>query len=212
MTAIVVVVLATAYVAHALAELRTWHTNISLVSGGNKDLMLGIATAADAGERPLDRNHPDALSPYLLPKFVLAPEIRDALPDGEATPQSRLTAESTFFVGVGPGDYGLPGAPGVYVFNLDDPRPRGDDCTSYQATTDDPAIAVDTGEGVEVVVTSDATAVRTTLTRDGVSGPQREWPTVAGAPTHIATSAKDATLSVSFGAGGAYTICTGDPA
>jgi hypothetical protein len=210
-TAIVVVVLTTAYVTHALAELRTWHTNISLVSGGNEALMLGIATAADAGERPLDRNHPDALSPYLLPKFVLAPEIRDALPDGEATPQSRLTAESTFFVGVGPGDYGLPGAPGVYVFNLDDPRPRGDDCTSYQATTDDPAIAVDTGEGVEVVVTSDATAVRTTLTRDGVSGPQREWPTVAGAPTHIATSAKDATLSVSFGAGGAYTICTGDP-
>ena len=205
--AVVVGVLATAYVAHAVAELRTWHRDIGLVSGGNLDLMLGIATAADADERPLDRNHPDALSPYLLPKYVLAPQIRAALPARPATPQSRLTAESTFFVGVGEKTSGLPPVDAVTVSGLEPAGESAGGCQSYTASTDAPSISFATGPGAEVTVTSDSAKLTTALARGDLIGPTREWSVTPGVATHVATSARDARLTVTFDESGRYTLC-----
>lgn len=206
-TGVVVAVLATAYGAHSLTELRTWHTNISLVSGGNDDLMLGIATAADAGETPLDRNHPDALSPYLLPRYVLAPQIRAALPDRPATPQSRLTAESTFFVGVGEEGYDLTLADDVTVTGLEPAGNGTGSCRSYTASAGAPVVAFATAAGAEVAVTSDSAKLTTTLSRGDLTGPTREWSVTPGVATHVATSASDARLTVTFSAAGSYTVC-----
>ena len=54
---------------------------------------------------------------------------------------------------------------------------------------------------------SSSTSVKTRLVRGDEESSLREWPVEPG-PVHVATSAYDATLFVSFNGAGSYTVCT----
>ncbi len=206
-TGIVTVAVFAAYVAHGLGEVRAWHDDFALITSANDEIALGVVSAAEAGQRVLTQRNPDGLNHQFIPRYLLAPEIREALPQREATPDGRLYAESTFFVGVGTRDYELAGPVDLEVLSgFEDHAVDRPGCHDTVATAAEPILEMDTGEGNEIVVWSTSTTIKTQLHRDGRSGPLREW-SVSPGPVHIATSARDAVLNVSFNGTGVYTIC-----
>jgi hypothetical protein len=207
-TGAVVAALFVAYVSQGLAHVQKWHDDFTLITSSNDEIALGVVAAADADQKVLTQRNPDGLNHQFIPRYILAPEIRKALPRRDSTPDGRLYAESTFFVGVGTQDYGLarPGTSLEVVSGLEGGDISAPGCHEWEATAAEPILEMDTGAGNEIVVWSSSTVIKTQLHRDGHSGPLREWEATPG-PMHIAASARDATLNISFNGAGSYTIC-----
>jgi hypothetical protein len=119
-----------------------------------------------------------------------------------------VEAEGRFFVGAGSSDYGL-AEPGRLELvsglegkhDIDQPG-----CHKFTATAAEPVLQLDSVDGNEIVVWSSSTLVKTILYRGEDQSALREW-SVAPGPVHVATSARDAKLLVSFNGSGTYTVC-----
>ncbi len=183
------------YLAHR-AEARYWPAR-----------MQGILEADDQGQKILTLKPADWFDKGVDPRLVVTPQIRAALPADQATPKGRLDAERNFYTGVGARTYGLFNPATVdLVYGWNSPIRPGEGCASYTTNVSTPLLELQTDQGNEIGVFSESTSVTTQLVRDGVKGAQRVWRVKPGT-VHIASSAKDATLVVTFDKGGDYLIC-----
>lgn len=201
-----------AYVGYGWTQLQSWHDQFALASGGGDDLALGMRDAYQDGQLVLTDADVSTLDYDFRPSYVIAPQIRGALPDRPADPQWRLEAEGRFFVGVGAKDYALAqavglklvtGLAGKHSLTPDLDRPG---CHTYTATAAEPVLELSSDDGGEIVVRSSSTLVKTILSRGTAQSTLQEWPVQPGA-VHVATSARHAQLLVSFNGTGSYTVC-----
>ena len=139
-----------------------------------------------------------------------SPELRAALPEPDVSPQELVSAESEFFVGVRDTDaYGYAGPALASLQGFDAATLGQPGCAEYGATSFTPEIDLAVGQGVEIGVRSESSQIKTTLSRDGIAGPVREWNVTPGTALHIASSAKDASVAIRFNVGGTFVICHG---
>lgn len=183
------------YVAHR-ADAKSW-----------PDRLLGIVESVDDGERILTTTPANWFDKGVDPRLVVTPEIRRALPEREASDRGRLDAEHNYFVGVGAKTYGLFNpATMTLPFGWGTPVVPGEGCGTYEATAATPVLELETDEGNEIGVFSESTEITTQLVRGDEESPPRTWKVKPGT-VHIASSAKDATLIVTFNVDGDYLIC-----
>ena len=206
--AVVALLVFATYAAHGWTRLTAWHDSFAIVTGANDEIALGIRDAYEDGQRVLTNTAVGALDLDYRPSYVVAPQIRAALPERKADPKWRLEAEGRFFTGVGPGDYGLARPGDLEIVSglesdadVDDPG-----CHDYTATAAEPVLQLSSVDGNEIVVWSSSTLVKTKLLRGDDEGSLQEWPVEPGA-VHIATSAHDTRLLISFNGAGDYQIC-----
>ncbi|GAA1770041.1 hypothetical protein GCM10009795_015220 [Nocardioides hankookensis] len=174
-----------------------------------KHWVAGTLAATAEGEKILTPGPADPLAGGSDFRLLQSPRFEDAVPMSARTAQARLDAESEFFVGVGPDTYDL-FQPADITFTggfVGDFKP-GATCNTYPAVAFAPSLELALGEkGNEIGVRSDSTEVTTQVRRDGVLGRKRIWEVEPG-DIHIASTAKDADLLVTFNHGGDFTLCT----
>ncbi len=204
---VLVGVLASAYLLNALDLQRHEADAFVSVSSGLRDRVVGTLAANEAGEEVLTAR-PDGLDERMNVDLVTSKRIAWTLPGKPASARQRIEAESEFFVGVSRDTFGL-FAPNVAVsVSFEQPLLPGTACAPYRTVSDHPEIAVDTGgDGVEIAVKSPSTQVTTRLERGKQVSASRTWDIASGTPIHIATTAHDARLVVTFDRAGEYTIC-----
>ena len=206
--ALVLVVGITATTLNGIAEERRVSFFVSAKGDQYRAYVLGVLAATDRGEEILTTWVPGSFAQAL--DIDRLARVRAQVPS-DVTAQQQIIAESAFFVGVRPGqDFGYAGAVDLAVLQGLDPAalPTGG-CETYQATTLSPEIDLAVGQGIEIGVQSNATQITTILSRDGVTGPPREWAVTPGQAQFIASTAQDATLAIRFNAGDKYLICAG---
>ena len=197
------------YTLNAATLMKAYHDEEKPFRTPWEDRLAGLVAAADADEAVLTDQPDPTLNPYLRANLVLTPEGRAAV-SGDATDQSRADAESLSMVSVGPQTAWL-GAPATVRLALGfdgtiDPDPGCHRYTAPEGGT--PALELDTGSrGNEIIVYSPSTKIRTQLVRDDVESVPREWSVEPESAVHVATSARDATLRITFDQTGSYTIC-----
>jgi len=199
-------VLATTYLLNALDLQRHEADAFVSVSSGLRDRVVGTLAANKAGERVLTARS-NGLDERMNVKLVTSKRVAWTLPGEPADARQRLEAESEFFVGVSPDTFGLFAPRPAVSVSFDQPLLPGKACAPYRTVSDHPEIAVDTGGGVEIAVKSPSTQVTTRLERNQRVSTSRTWDVASGTPVHIATTASDARLVVSFDRAGEYTIC-----
>ncbi len=200
-------VLMLSYIAHGVGELLNYRDFYHAVSAPWKGRLLGMVASADAGQEPLTDEYDDAYNKFITQDLVASPQIRAALPEGEPTVEERLAAETMFNIGVGTKTYDLFRPAFVdLTFGWNRDIKNGPGCALYRATVPSPMLQIATQDGIEVGITSEATEVVTRLMRDDKLSEGRIWEVEPGS-IHIASTAKNAVLQVSFNAGGEYTIC-----
>ena len=166
-----------------------------------------MLASADAGQRMITEEYDELVNHGLSQDLIASPDVRRALPDGEATMQGRMAAETMFDVGVGTESYDLFNPAFVdLTYGWDRKIKKLPGCATYTAVVGDPMLQVATVDGIEIGVTSEATQVVTRLRRDEEISEGRIWNVEEGS-IHIASTARDAVLQVSFNAPGDYTIC-----
>ena len=195
------------YALHGVNQVRQYSDGYASVSRAWLDRLHGMEASADDGQRMLTRTYDELVNHGLSQDLVASDEVRRALPDGKPSPEGRLGAETMFNIGVGTETYDLFNPAFIdlsYGWNREIKKLPG--CASYTATVDNPMLQLATLDGIEIGITSDATEVTTRLVRDDVTAEGRIWQVPAGA-IHVASTAKDALLQVSFNAPGEYVIC-----
>jgi hypothetical protein len=201
-------VLLGAYVVHGWSELTEWHNDFAYLTSGNDDLTLGVRDAHADGEQVLTDVNPEPINSNYRPSYILTPQILDALPSRPAAPAWRLEAESRFFTYAGADDRGLARPGRVEVVSglegkADVDKPG---CHDFEATDAEPVLEMWSETGNEIVVWSQSTLVKTKLYRDDDEAALREWTVQPGA-VHIATTALDTQMLISFNGAGTYQIC-----
>jgi hypothetical protein len=195
------------YAVHGVNQVRQYSDGYASVSRAWLDRLHGMVASADDGQRMITSTYDELVNHGLSQDLIASDEVRRALPDGEPSAQGRLGAETMFNVGVGTQTYDLFNPAFVdlaYGWNRGIRKLPG--CASYTATVDNPMLQIATLDGIEIGITSDATEVTTRLVRDDVTADGRIWQVPAGA-IHVASTARDALLQVSFNAPGEYIIC-----
>lgn len=188
------------------------HRESEFRAGFTKELKpwtLGLRAAVAEDERILTATPQDPLFAQFDARLMSAPVIVEALPDKQATPQERLDAESEFQVGVGSETYDLINEGELESTSFQQPIAPGRGCASYTATTFSPSLSFPLGDGNEISVLSASTEIHTAVARDGLLSAARTWQVTPGEAVHIASTAVEAVLVVSFDAGGDFTICQG---
>jgi hypothetical protein len=195
------------YAVHGVQQVRQYAAGYASVSSQWLDRLRGMAASEDAGQAMLTAHYDDLVNNGLRQDLAAHPKVRAALPEGKATPEGRLAAETMFNVHVGTEPHDLFNAAFIDLsYGWDRKIQKMPGCATYTAAVGDPMLQIATLEGIEIGVTSDATQVTTRLVRDDVVADGRIWQVPAGS-IYIASSAKDALLQVSFNAPGDYTIC-----
>jgi hypothetical protein len=206
-TALVAAAVFVAYAVNGLTYVQQWQKEFTFVSGGGEDLALAMASGVARGQKVLTDKNPDPFNALLSPKYVGAPEIRRALPHRSPSPRSQIAADSEFFTGVGEKSYGLARPFGVTPYSGFTPTTFKPGCQRRTSTVPEPIISIRTGVvGNEIVVWSSSTVIKTRLQRGDITGPLMSWKAQPG-PMHIATSAKNVNMTVSFNGAGSYTVC-----
>lgn len=195
------------YAVHGVNQVRQYSDGYASVSRAWLDRLHGMEASADDGQRMLTSTYDELVNHGLGQDIIASDVVRRALPEGVASAEGRLGAETMFNVGVGTETYDLFNPAFIdltYGWNRKIKKLPG--CATYTAVVDNPMLQIATLDGIEIGVTSGATTVTTRLVRDDVTADGRIWHVPEGA-IHIASTAKDALLQVSFNAGGEYTIC-----
>lgn len=196
------------YTLHGVNAVRQYAGGYAGVSGEWKQRFFGVLASADAGQRQLTDDYDGGVNAGLTQDLIASREVRRALPEGEATLEDRMAAETMFNVGVGTQTYDLFNPAFVdltYGWNRKIRKLPG--CAAYTATVGDPMLQVATIDGIEIGVKGPATEVVTRLRRDDYIAGGRVWHVEADESLHVASTAKDAVLQVSFNAPGEYIIC-----
>lgn len=195
------------YGIHGASQVRDFSEGYSVGSKAWLGRFHGMIASADAGQEQITSTYDDFVNVGITQDLIARPEVRAVLPEREPTLQERMTAETMFNVGVGTETYDLFNPAFVDLhFGWDRKIRKPPGCATYTAVVANPMLQIATLDGVEIGVTSAATEVTTRLVRDDVVGDGRIWKVPAG-PLHIASTAKDALLQVSFNAPGEYVIC-----
>ena len=195
------------YAIHGVSQVRDFSEGYRVGSKAWVGRFHGMIESADAGQSQITTTYDDFVNVGITQELIARPEVRDVLPEGEPTAQERLVAETMFNVGVGTETYDLFNPAFIDLsFGWNRKIKKLPGCASYTAEVSNPMLQIATVDGVEIGVTSAATEVTTRLVRDDVVGEGRIWKVPDGS-IHIAATAKDALLQVSFNAGGEYTIC-----
>jgi hypothetical protein len=205
--AVAAVALLVGYAVHGINQVRIYAEGYASVSQQWQHRVQGMLASADDGQRMITSTYDDSINAGLSQDLVARPEVRPKLPEGTPAMADRLAAEEMFNVGVSSRPYDLfePAFLDLTTGWTRNAR-KGPGCASYRAVTGDPLLQLATGDGNEIGVTGPATQVTTILQRDDVESPGRIWQVEAGS-VHIATTAKDAVLKVSFNEPGDYIIC-----
>lgn len=195
------------YGVHGVNQVRDFSTGYSVGSKAWLGRFHGMIASADADQRQITATYDDFVNAGLTQDLIARPEVRALLPAGEASMDDRMYAETLFNVGVSTQTYHLFNPAFIdLAFGWNREIKKAPGCASYVATTDNPMLQIATLDGVEIGITSDATEVTTRLLRDDVTAGGRIWQVPAGS-IHVASTAKDALLQVSFNAPGEYIIC-----
>jgi len=178
--------------------------------GSLRDRILGAAALVRQGA-PILRGYPEEdENPDVTTDLLGAKEVQEQLPDVTPSAQGLLDAAANLQVLVTSGDLPLPPAPRVVL--VDGFAGQADSspgCHSYAATSARPMIGVESGPaGAKVGITSDSTQLQTRLQRGGLVSDDLVWPTVAGAPQDVGTSAAGVMLLVTLNNSGLITVCT----
>lgn len=195
------------YAVHGVSQVRDFSEGYAFGSKAWLGRFHGMIASADAGQEQITTSYDDFVNVGISQDLIARPEVRAALPDGEASVTDRMAAEMMFNVGVGTTTYDMFNPAFIdlsFGWNREIRKVPG--CATYTATVPNPMLQIATLDGVEIGVTSGATEVTTRLVRDDVSGDGRLWHVPAGS-IHVASTAKDALLQVSFNAPGEYVIC-----
>ena len=195
------------YAAHGVAQVRQYSAGYTSISQAWLDRFQGIIASSDAGQVALMSSYEDRVNGGITQELIASPEVRAVLPAGEATMNDRMLAEMMFNVGVGTESYDLFNPAFIdlsFGWNREIKKMPG--CASYVATVPNPMLQIATVDGIEIGITSGATEVITRLVRDDIVADGRIWPVAEGS-IHVASTAKDALLQVSFNAPGEYVIC-----
>jgi hypothetical protein len=166
----------------------------------------GAIMAADAGEKQLTLDAGTGFNGGPFELFA-RPELRSRLPDGPTTPETRLNAESEYYVDVSGTDPGRFEHTTISVSALQPSTHLGPGCRSLVTDGTGPAtIDIRSRRGTEVSITSDSTVVTTQLFRTFVPSTQRTWFVAPGA-VYVSTSARQATLRVVLNGSGPFSVC-----
>lgn len=195
------------YAVHGVSQVRDFSEGYAFGSKAWLGRFHGMIASADAGQEQITTSYDDFVNVGISQDLIARPEVRAALPDGEASVTDRMAAETMFNVGVGTTTYDMFNPAFIDLsFGWNRKIRKVPGCATYTATVPNPMLQIATLDGVEIGVTSGATEVTTRLVRDDVSGDGRLWHVPAGS-IHVASTAKDALLQVSFNAPGEYVIC-----
>lgn len=195
------------YAVHGVSQVRDFSEGYAFGSKAWLGRFHGMIASADAGQEQITTSYDDFVNVGISQDLIARPEVRAALPDGEASVTDRMAAEMMFNVGVGTTTYDMFNPAFIDLsFGWNRKIRKLPGCATYTATVPNPMLQIATLDGVEIGVTSGATEVTTRLVRDDVSGDGRLWHVPAGS-IHVASTAKDALLQVSFNAPGEYVIC-----
>ncbi|MDF1603142.1 hypothetical protein [Nocardioides sp. YIM 152315] len=207
--AIIVTITLIFYTLNAATLMRIYDEDQTPFRTPWKDRIAGLVAAADADEAVLTDQLDPGLNPYLRASLLLTPEGRAAVV-GKATEQGRIDAESLSMVSVGPQTAWL-GAPSTVrlALGFEGTIHAEPGCHRYSAPAGGtPALELDTGpNGNEIIVYSPSTKVRTQLVRAEAESVPREWTVEPGSPVHVASSARNAMMRITFDQTGSYTIC-----
>ena len=198
-----------AYVVNAGALFKAEHDGRLFVSEPWPGLMRGLRTAAQSGEQVLTVDAVDEVHQRFRADLAAREEMWSYLPQGRATTEELVYAESQFFTGVsresfnvGSGDDLRP----VLDFDTTTPVRRG--CRTLTAVGETPVIAVDTGsDGAQFGVPGPTDRIIAHVVRDKVQGPDRTWTVDPEVGHWVGTSAGDAELVVNLTQPGTYTVC-----
>jgi hypothetical protein len=197
------------YAVNGVSAERNFTNGWLFLTRPERDRALGMVAAVDAGERSLNESSGQTYNPDVNPRRLSGPTIRPELPRGKATAQGRIDAEALFMVRAGTTSVVAPASSGLNALggSFDRPISAASGCRQYEANAPQPALALATGNGTEISVTSDTTEIVTQLTRgDHLKSVQRNWPVQPGT-VFISTTAKTALLFITFNGPGEYTIC-----
>lgn len=166
----------------------------------------GSVMAADAGEKQLTLDAGTGFNGGPFELFA-QPQLRNNLPDGPATPETRLNAESEYFVSVSGTDPHRFQHTNISVKGLQPSTRLGPGCHALTTDGTGPAtIDVRGRRGTEIGISSNSTVVTSQLFRRFVPSTQRAWG-VAPGQVYVATSARWATLRVVLNGSGAVSVC-----
>lgn len=201
------VVLAVAYAAHGIGEMRAWSGGYADITAEWRSVVIGTAANARAGEPPI-ATEDDPVNRYLDPTLLALPEVISRLPDDKASDDDRLRAANKYNVAVDDQSLGMfrPVFLDLTSGWGDTEVLRGPGCRTHTATAPDPLLQIATQEGTEIGISGPATQVVTVLQRGDTELQGRIWQVEPG-KLYIASNAKDAVLKVSFNQPGDYTIC-----
>lgn len=196
------------YAVHGVNQVRQYSDGYASVSRQWLDRLHGMVASADAGQLMITEDYDELVNHGLSQDLLARDEVRNALPEGTASMPGRLAAETMFNVGVRTTTYDLFNPAFVDLTSgWNRPIRKLPGCSAYTAATADPLIQVATVDGIEIGVTGPTSQVITRLVRDDVTAEGRIWQVEADTPIHIASTAKDAVLQISFNAPGEYIIC-----
>jgi hypothetical protein len=174
--AVLAAILFVAYALNGVTYLRKWQDDFTLLTGGGRNIALGIKAGVANGQKVLTQRNPDPYNTHLIPRYVATPQILRSLPDRQPSEQGRLNADSYFFTGVGTTDYQMAGPSTVtpYAGLAEGTLVSG--CQRVRTTAPEPILQVVTGDaGTEIVLWSDSTTIKTRLVRGDVEGPTMDW-------------------------------------
>ncbi len=197
------------YAVNGVSAERSFTNQWLYLTRHERDRALGMVAAVDAGERSLNEESGQIYDPDINPRRLSAPTIRPELPKGSATAQGRIDAEALFMVRAGTTSAVEPKPSGITAIegSFDQPLSASAGCRTYRALAPQPALAIATGEGTEIKVTSESTEILTQLTRGNqLKSIQRKW-TVEPGQIYISVTAKQGLLFVTFNGSGDYEVC-----
>lgn len=168
---------------HGLADLRGAKSFNVAVGQHYKDVLFGSAAAMDLGEKMLYFEGLVFMNGRDVERLA-RPEARDFFPaDFKPTADQRFTAEAALFVGVRDETMDLPGPAGVASDDFTRPLSAKFGCRTYESTSMTPLISMTSFQGGQIAVTSEASTIRTRLTRDELGSEPKAWAVTPESPS-----------------------------
>ncbi|WP_374455195.1 hypothetical protein [Nocardioides sp.] len=124
-----------------------------------------------------------------------------------ATTEQRLTAESLLFSAADEETFFVQAPATVRSTSFDARLRQKFGCQVVQAQELEPEITLQSFDGAQIAVESDASSVTAVLGRDGETADPVVWQVTPGETTYLATTAQLAEITLTFNAPGSYRIC-----
>ncbi|MGV1007183.1 MAG: hypothetical protein ACOYBY_01085 [Dermatophilaceae bacterium] len=174
-----------------------------------RDRVLASAALVRQGAPILNIYPEQQENPDITTDLLGAKEVQERLPDEQPAPQALLNAAAILQVRVSTTALPVPAAAAVQPLDgFSGPAGSAAGCQTYAATSSQPTIRVDVGQGGGMVrLTSDSTALGTQLRQGGLVSEPVTWAIAAGVPQYVGTSASTVSLLVTLNHPGPVAVC-----